>query len=127
MFISLLKTEQGVPTYDGCECHTFVNMDRLRKLIDFLSPYLKNWYVVTSLVFCIWMLVFDRHNLISQVRERRKLNQLKEDQAYFTKENEANRVRMKELMSDPENLEKFAREQYLMKKDNEDVFVIVEE
>ncbi|MCB0396723.1 MAG: septum formation initiator family protein [Flavobacteriales bacterium] len=102
-------------------------MDRLRKLIDFLSPYLKNWYVVTSLVFCIWMLVFDRHNLISQVRERRKLNQLKEDQAYFTKENEANRVRMKELMSDPENLEKFAREQYLMKKDNEDVFVIVEE
>ena len=91
------------------------------------SKYVRNPYMVTSAIFLLWMLFFDRHNMIAQWKERHKLSKLKEDQEYFIRENLSNKEKMEELMTDPEHLEKFAREQYLMKRENEDVFVIVDE
>jgi len=72
----------------------------------------------------MWMLFFDRNDLITQYTQRSKLNQMKQDQAYFIEDIEKNRATMQELLTNPEALEKFAREKYLMKKDNEEVFVI---
>jgi len=73
------------------------------------------------------MLFFDRNNLISQFELRSKLNQLKEDKQYYIEEIKKDRKDMLELLSNPKNLEKFAREKYLMKKDNEDIFLIVKQ
>jgi cell division protein FtsB len=95
------------------------------QLLNKILPWLKNKYVYTSLAFIIWMLFFDRNNVISQFELRSKLNQLQEDRTYYIEEMKKDRQDMKQLLSNPKNLEKFAREKYLMKKDNEDIFLIV--
>jgi len=61
------------------------------------------------------------------MRDVNTLNQLEKDKLYYQERIEEDRKRIEELKTDDENLEKFAREQYLMKKENEDVFYIVEE
>lgn len=90
-----------------------------------ILPWLKNKYVYTSIAFILWMLFFDRNNLISQFELRNNLHQLNQDKLYYIQEIQKDRNDMLELLSNPKNLEKFAREKYLMKKDNEDIFLIV--
>lgn len=92
-----------------------------------LWPHLKNKYVIASLAFVIWMLFFDRNDVISQYSYRKQLSKLEADKEYYQKEIAQNKKDMHELMSDPEHLEKFARERYLMKKKNEEIFLIVPE
>src|SRR4051812_44868526 len=100
--------------------HNFVAMKKI-------WPYLKNYFVITALAFVIWMLFFDRNDIISQISYRRQLNKLKAEKEYYLEEIAQNKKDMYELMSDREHLEKFARERYLMKKDNEDIFLILPE
>jgi cell division protein FtsB len=90
-------------------------------------PHLKNKYVIASIVFAVWMLFFDRNDLISQYSYRQDLNKLRGEKEYYLKEIAQNKKDMHELMSDREHLEKFARERYLMKKDNEEIFLILPE
>ena len=87
---------------------------------------LRNKYVLTSLVFLIWLLLFDQNNLNERRKNTREYNQLLEEKDYYMKKIEEDRKRIQELKTNNENLEKFAREQYLMKKDNEDIFIIVD-
>ncbi len=93
----------------------------LKKLV----PYLKNRYFMTAFVFLIWMTFFDKNDMFTLYSYRSELGKLKTDKAYYTSEIEKNKADMQELMSDPEHLEKYAREHYLMKKDNEDIFLFV--
>ena len=86
---------------------------------------MRNKYFITSLAFVIWLLFFDKNDLFSQLSYRRQLKELEVDKEYYLQEIARNKEDMKELMSDPEHLEKYARERYLMKKDNEEVFVFV--
>ena len=92
-----------------------------------LVPYLKNKFTLATLFFVIWMLFFDRNDLISQYSFRCKLHKVMDDKAYYLNEIEQNKKDMHELMSDKQHLEKFARERYLMKKDQEDIFLIIPE
>jgi cell division protein FtsB len=89
--------------------------------------WLKNKYVYSSLAFILWMLFFDRNNIISQYELRSKLHQLQQDRAYYIEEIKKDKEDMEQLLTNPKNLEKFAREKYLMKKDNEDIFLIVKQ
>lgn len=73
------------------------------------------------------MLFFDRNDLLSQYEYRVQLQKLKEEKEFYILETERVKKDLDELNSDQEKLEKFAREKYLMKKDNEDVYVIVKE
>lgn len=73
------------------------------------------------------MLFFDKNDLVSQYEYRQQVNTLKEERDFYTKETEMVSKDLDELTSNPQKLEKFAREKYLMKKENEDVFVIVKE
>ena len=95
---------------------------KLRKIASFL----KNKYLITFLALFGWLIFFDKNDLVSQVTFAKKIQQLEEEKQYYVEEIGKNRSDMKELMTNPKNLEKFAREKYLMKKDNEDIFVIVE-
>ena len=96
-------------------------------MIKKLLPYVKNKYIITLLAFFVWMLFFDKNDLISQFSQKNKLNRMKADKDYFTEEIEKSNQMMEELMTNPKTLERFAREKYLMKKDNEEVFVILTE
>ena len=73
------------------------------------------------------MLFFDNHNIINQYRLNRTLNELEMERDYYLTEIEKDRRATFELMTDTVTLEKFGREQYLMKRDNEDIYLIVEE
>jgi cell division protein FtsB len=90
-------------------------------------PVLKNKYVLTISVFAIWMLFFDQNNVVDRLRMSSEIRQLEDDREYFLEQIEKDSTRLHELTTDKENLEKYAREQFLMKKNNEDIFVIIEE
>jgi cell division protein FtsB len=100
-------------------------MKRTKKIIQKVLPVLKNKYVFTPLIFLVWLAFFDKNDFIAEYTYKQQLKSLLKDKQYYLDEIKKNKEEMNELMSSPANLEKFAREKYYMKKDNEDVFVIV--
>ena len=96
------------------------------KINNKILSLFKNKYFLTLVVFSFWLLIFDQNNLIDRAANIHKLHQLEKEKTYYLQKIEQDNKRMNELKTDKKNLEKFAREQYLMKKDNEDVFVIVD-
>lgn len=73
------------------------------------------------------MLFFDQNNLVDRFRMGHEIRELEADRLYYLEQIEIDSTRLHELTTDKENLEKFAREQYYMKKSNEDVYVIIED
>ena len=96
---------------------------RIKKFLG----YFRNKYFTASVLFLAWICFFDRNDLISEFKLVFKINKLKAERAYYQKQTDIAREDLKELQTNPANLEKFAREKYLMKKDNEDVYVIVDQ
>ena len=94
-------------------------MDRIPKIF-------KNFYFIAASVFLHWMLFIDGNDLISQWRLASKYNDLLKEKEYYQEKIKEVELDREGLMSDDELLEKFARERYLMKKESEDLFVIVE-
>ena len=86
----------------------------------------RNKYFLVSAAFIVWMIFFDKNDLFSQYQYRQQVNKLKIERDFYAKETARVAKDLDELTSNPQKLEKFAREKYLMKKDNEDVFVIVQ-
>jgi len=91
-----------------------------------LKPILLNKYLMVFIVYAVFVTFFDQHNLINRWQISQKTSQLEEELKYFQDEIKVNKQKMNELRSSDENLEKFAREQYLMKQENEDIFIIKE-
>jgi len=79
------------------------------------------------LVFGIWVFFFDQNNLFDRFSDMKKLKELEKEKIYYENKIKEDQQRIYELTSDKDDIEKFARETYLMKKDNEDIFVVVEE
>jgi cell division protein FtsB len=94
----------------------------LKKTINIL----KNKYLITLVSLGVWVLFFDKNDLRTQIELRKEVRQLEEERNYYAHEIAEITTDIRELISDPLTLEKFAREKYLMKRDNEDIFVIVE-
>lgn len=99
-------------------------MQKLNEIWAFLLPYLKNKYIISILIFIIWISFFDRNDLIERFSNIRELQRIEQEKEFYKKKIEEYKKRMNELQTDRENLEKFAREQYLMKKPGEDIFII---
>ena len=91
----------------------------------FLLRLIKNKYFLTTIGIVVWLLFFDKNDVFTQRDLIQKLNNLESDRDYYIAEIQNNKSDIKELETNKESLEKFAREKYLMKKDNEDVYVIV--
>ncbi len=83
-----------------------------------------NKYQIVFVVFLIMILFIDDHNVFRRFGYYRKINELKKEIRHYEGEKEKNEEKLNELQSNDEDLEKFAREEYLMKKDNEDIFMI---
>lgn len=95
-----------------------------QNLWQIIKPLLKNKYFVTGLAFVIWITAFDENNLIERYRLHRRIKEYSRQKEHYAKEIEQNNRKLKELKSNRDNLEKFAREEYLMKKKDEVIFVV---
>ncbi len=87
--------------------------------------YTKNFYFLGLVFFLSWMIFIDSNNVVNQFKLSSKLNQLEDQREYYQERKAIILAEREELMSNPELLEKFAREKYLMKKQTEDLYVIV--
>lgn len=97
----------------------------LAALLDRMPPWMKNKYILTLLVFLVWIILLDPNNLISRAREVKTRNRLEREKEYYMGRIEEDRRKLDELRTSNENLEKYAREQYRMKRPDEDLFIIV--
>lgn len=85
-----------------------------------------NKYTLVGLLFLVWISFFDKNSFVEKAQIRNKISTLSKEKTYYQQKIEEDNRKMKELLSNRDNLEKFAREQYLMKKKDEDIFIIVE-
>ena len=88
-----------------------------------IPNWLKNKYAITLAVFIIWLAFFDQNNFLVQYDFKKELKTLEQDKAFYLQEIKKTKAELNELTTNPVTLEKFAREKYLMKKDNEEIFV----
>ncbi|WP_066632278.1 FtsB family cell division protein [Labilibacter marinus] len=91
-----------------------------------IPSFLKNKYILTLVVFGVWVAFFDQNNLWDRAKLSSRIEQLEKQKHHYQVEIEQNERKLSEIQESPESLEKFAREEYLMKKKDEDIFVIVE-
>ena len=102
-------------------------METLQHIFRKVFPVLKNKYILTLLIFLVWITFFDQNNLVDRFRQVNRQEELKEEKEYYLEKIHEDSVKLHQLKTNEENLEEFAREEYYMKKDNEDIFIIVEE
>ncbi len=92
---------------------------------DKIPPFLRNKYILTIIIFIVWVSLLDSNNLVTRYKQMRELHKLKIDREYYIKRIEDDKRKIHELKTDNHNLEKFAREQYRMKKPDEDLYIIL--
>lgn len=88
----------------------------------YLKPF-KNIFILIAVVFVVWMLFFDANSWIIHHELNTEIDELENEKEYYRKEIEKDNKDLKKLSTE-EGLEKFAREAYYMKRDNEDIFII---
>jgi len=86
-----------------------------------------NKYLIAIVAFVVWIMFFDDNNLRQHQKNLKELALLEEQVNFYKHKIEADKRKLIELQTNDENLEKFAREQFFMKKADEDIYVIVEE
>lgn len=92
-----------------------------------IFSFLKNKYLLTIIGLLVWVIFFDKNDIGTQIELRQQVKHLEKERNYFSQEISVITSDIKELTTNPHTLEKFAREKYLMKRNNEDIFVIVED
>ena len=95
------------------------------KYADRIPSFLRNKYLLTLTIFVIWIMLLDSNNLIERYNQISEVRKLNIDKEYYMKKIEEDRRKLDELKTDNHNLEKFAREQYMMKKKDEDLYIIL--
>jgi len=98
-------------------------MDKLKAFYHAIKPFL-NKYLLTVVVFLAFIVFVDENNVIRKVQYERKIRELKQEIRHYRKLSEESESKLKKLHSSNAELERVAREDYLMKKPNEDVFIV---
>lgn len=88
-----------------------------------LFKILSSKYIIVSLFFLSWMLFFDDYSYLEHRIINRELNELEDNKKYYQDEIKKDNHNIKTLKN-PEQIEKYAREKYFMKKDSEDIYII---
>ena len=101
-------------------------MEAKELVVKILRPFISK-YLIALVAFVVWIVFFDDNNLRQHQKNLQELAQLEEQVAFYKQKIEADKRKLYELQTNDENLEKFAREQFFMKKADEDIYVIVEE
>ena len=99
------------------------NREVVKKIV---KPF-RNKYILAVTVFFCWMIFFDNNNFIDRYFYYKDIRKLKDKKTYYEQKIKEDRQKLDELKTNADNLEKFAREQYLMKKENEDIYLVDED
>lgn len=94
------------------------------RFLGSLLSFLKNKFLLATTSFVVWMLFFDRDDVFTQMERRAELREIRKSKEYFSKQIAENRNFSKDLQFNAQAIEKYAREKYLMKRDNEDLFIV---
>jgi cell division protein DivIC len=92
-----------------------------------LKRLLKNKYVLVMLSFFVYLLALEETDLITLTGYKMKVHELENQEAYYLDQLEQTKTAITELTTDDAALERFAREHHFMKRENEDVFVFLDE
>jgi cell division protein DivIC len=96
------------------------------KLLTHIPAFLKNKYFISFAAFCVVLLFLDKNDFFTQYDRRNELKELQQSKQYYTTQVAAERKELEALKNNPATVEKYAREKYLMKRDNEEVFLVSE-
>ena len=83
----------------------------------------KNKYLIATVLFAVIILFTDHNNIFEQLKRNGELSELQAKKAYYLQEIEQTKKALSDLRNNPAAIEKFARENYMMKRDNEDIFI----
>lgn len=95
-------------------------------MLNKLPKFTRNFYFLGGVIFLVWMLFFDANDFYSQYQLKRKLTDLEHQRNHYLQEIEKVKKDREALLNDKSQLERFAREKYYMKKEGEEVFIVVE-
>lgn len=93
-------------------------------LLEKIFSVLRNKYLIAFTVFIILILFYDRNDIFVQINREKELSNLKKSQHFYEKEIEKLKKQLTEIEKDSMSLQKYARENLFMQKNNEDVFII---
>ena len=93
-------------------------------LITHIPSWLKNKYLLTAVFFVMWMVFFDPKDILSDFERREKLNDLQNSEQHLKQLITESHLELDLLKNNAQSIEKYAREKYMMKKDNEDLFIV---
>jgi len=96
------------------------------KLLTQLPAWLRNKFFIAFATFAVWMLFFDEKDVFTMRHHRQELRDLQQSKKYYTDQVNKEKNELENLKNNPSTLEKYAREKYYMKRDNEDLFLIPE-
>jgi cell division protein DivIC len=88
-----------------------------------IIKWITNKYVLVFLFFLVWMLFLDNYSYLDHRVLNKQINELEDNKTYYQQEINKDKKSINELKN-PENIEKYAREKYFMKKDSEDIYII---
>ncbi|WP_142783771.1 FtsB family cell division protein [Changchengzhania lutea] len=97
-------------------------MAALKNKGKYLKPF-KNWFVIILIFFAVWMIFFDANSWFIHNELNQDVEALEAEKEYYKREIEKDNRAIKKLSTE-EGLEKFAREEYFMKRENEEIFII---
>ncbi len=103
----------------------YVRLLYLYAMNQTFKKWITNKYIIAVVVFVVFMIFGDKNNVIDQYELHKQYRKVKTEHDYYINQIAKAKQDYNELFSNDKNLEKFAREKYMMKRDNEDVFVIV--
>ncbi|MGB3852043.1 MAG: septum formation initiator family protein [Tunicatimonas sp.] len=92
-----------------------------------VPKFVKSFFFLFTVAFAVWMLFVDVNDLRSQYRLGSKLRSLEAEKKFYEQQIKEVNLNREELLTNDQQLEEVAREKYLMKKPEEDVYVIVRE
>ncbi len=92
-----------------------------------LVRYGRNFYVLSSAIFLFWMAFFDGNDFFTQLRNWSYLRAAYAEKVYYEDKIKEVQSERAAVLDDPKLLEKFAREKYLMKRPQEDLYLVVED
>lgn len=95
-------------------------MDKLNSVVKFF----RNKYVIALSAFALWILFFDRNDVFTQLDRKTELEKLEASKAYYEAEIVSLKKELSDLQNNPAILEKFARENFYLKRPSEDVFIV---
>lgn len=94
------------------------------KILSLLPSWIRSKYFLTAAAFIIWMIFFDRNDIPYQLKRINELKQLEKSEKNMDAQINDTRKELDLLKSNPSTLEKYAREKFMMKRDNEDLFIL---